>query len=74
MTVECCADGLTTELRSELADANVRVDEQYCLQRCGLCYHGAFVVVDGSVVRAGDADELGTELRERGLLGEEPDR
>lgn len=74
MTVECCADGLTTELRSELANSNVQVDEQYCLQRCGLCYHEAFVVIDGVVVRGADADALGAKLRERGVLEEESER
>lgn len=45
--IEYCVDNVPPELRAALPDECV---EWPCLQRCGLCYDGAFLAVDGDLV------------------------
>jgi uncharacterized protein YuzB (UPF0349 family) len=57
-TVECCANNLDFEGYRALRDADVAVDQQYCLGRCGVCHDGPYLVVDGDLRRGEHADLL----------------
>lgn len=48
---ECCVSNVDAEARALLAESDVDVAESYCLDRCGQCYEGPFLVVDGTVVQ-----------------------
>lgn len=53
--VECCLANVHSETRTELeAMADATLSERPCLQRCGHCRRGPFLVVDGQFVRGGD--------------------
>jgi uncharacterized protein YuzB (UPF0349 family) len=46
------------EAWTALRESDVEFDQQYCLQRCGVCHDGPFAVVDGTTVRAESYDDL----------------
>lgn len=48
--VEYCLGNVTPAQRARLDDADVRTRGARCLDRCGTCYRGRFLVVDGVVV------------------------
>ncbi|MFB6143072.1 MAG: DUF1450 domain-containing protein [Halorientalis sp.] len=55
-TVEYCLANVDAETRAALADRDPPAVEKPCLGRCGRCYAGALLVVDGEV-RTADAHE-----------------
>jgi uncharacterized protein YuzB (UPF0349 family) len=46
-TVEYCIGNVDPSARSQLRDLDCRTIEKPCLQRCGRCFEGPLVVVDG---------------------------
>jgi uncharacterized protein YuzB (UPF0349 family) len=46
--IECCLNNVDRETRDRLA-ARDDAREAACLDRCGRCYAGPFLVVDGTV-------------------------
>lgn len=57
-TVECCANNLDMDAWTALRDSEMEFDQQYCLQRCGICHDSPFLVVDGEVRRGDSYTEL----------------
>ncbi|MFB6227204.1 MAG: hypothetical protein ABEH88_01245 [Halobacteriales archaeon] len=47
-TVEYCIGNVDPDARSELRDLDCQTIEKPCLQRCGRCFEGALLVVDGN--------------------------
>lgn len=56
--VECCTNNLSMDEWADLRESEIGVDQQYCLQRCGVCHDGPFMIVDGEMVRGESYDEL----------------
>lgn len=56
LTAECCVNNVDVSTLDRLGDADVEVTRQHCLQRCGVCREGPFLVVDGAPTR-GDSHE-----------------
>ena len=56
--VECCTNNVSMDEWAALRESEIEVDQQYCLQRCGVCHDSPFVVVDGETVRGESYDEL----------------
>lgn len=46
-TIEYCLNNVSAATRNRLTELNCTV-ERRCLQRCGTCYDGDFLVVDGA--------------------------
>lgn len=65
--IECCTNNLTVETWSTLRDSTVEVDQQYCLQRCGVCHDGPFVVVDGDTARGSSYETILEDLQAPGM-------
>lgn len=57
ITVECCTNNLDDEIWKRVIGSPIEIDQQYCLQRCGLCHVESFLVYEGDVIR-GDHGEL----------------
>ncbi len=55
--IECCTNNLEVETWERIVASPVDIDQQHCLQRCGLCHVESFLVHDGDVIR-GDHDDL----------------
>jgi uncharacterized protein YuzB (UPF0349 family) len=47
-TVEYCLNNVGATARDRLSDLDCTV-ERRCLQRCGNCYRGDFLVIDGEL-------------------------
>lgn len=47
--LECCLSNVSSETRVALDESPYRVRESICLDRCGTCYDGAFLLVDGAL-------------------------
>jgi uncharacterized protein YuzB (UPF0349 family) len=63
--VEYCLDNVDSATRRRLGGLDeVPVTEQRCLQRCGDCYSGPFLVVDGELRTAETHGALLNALRE----------
>lgn len=67
--VEFCLNNVDSSTRNRLQK---RAHERPCLQRCGLCFEGPFLVIDGIVVEGSEheamlsvlEDELCTRAKE----------
>jgi uncharacterized protein YuzB (UPF0349 family) len=49
-TFNYCLRNVTPEARARLRQSPHHVIEDFCLQRCGDCEQGPFLVVDGALV------------------------
>ncbi len=49
-TINYCLRNVTPEARVRLRQSSHHVIEDFCLQRCGDCEQGPFLVVDGDLV------------------------
>jgi uncharacterized protein YuzB (UPF0349 family) len=49
-TVEFCINNVDDGARALLVESGLAVGESMCLQRCGHCYAGPFLVVDGELI------------------------
>ncbi|MFB6129802.1 MAG: DUF1450 domain-containing protein [Salinigranum sp.] len=49
--IECCLGNVDAPVRTRLAESDHPVRAKPCLQRCGDCYRGSFLVIDGEMVR-----------------------
>lgn len=47
-TIEYCLNNVGPKMRNRLVDFECAVEHR-CLQRCGDCYRGDFLVVDGTL-------------------------
>ena len=56
--VEYCLSNVPTPARAMLQACGLPVREDSCLQRCGCCYDGPFLVVDGEVVEGASHREI----------------
>lgn len=61
---ECCVSNVDAEARALLTESDVDAVESYCLDRCGECYEGPFLVVDGTVVRGKSYEAVLGEVTE----------
>ena len=52
--IQCCVSNDTGEFAEWIDETGMeaRVQEDACLQRCGICYDSPFAVVDGNLVEA----------------------
>jgi uncharacterized protein YuzB (UPF0349 family) len=41
-----------------LRNSGTQIDQQYCLQRCGVCHDRPFVVADGETVSGASYEEI----------------
>jgi uncharacterized protein YuzB (UPF0349 family) len=48
--VNYCLNNVTAEVRRQLPALDLVAVEDYCLQRCGDCFAGPFLVVDGKLI------------------------
>jgi uncharacterized protein YuzB (UPF0349 family) len=48
--VEYCLNNVDVATRAALWASGLAVEESSCLQRCGQCWAGPFLVVDGEVI------------------------
>jgi uncharacterized protein YuzB (UPF0349 family) len=48
--VEYCISNVDAAARAALLRSGLLVEETSCLQRCGQCFAGPFVVVDGDLI------------------------
>ncbi|MFB6218827.1 MAG: DUF1450 domain-containing protein [Halobacteriaceae archaeon] len=63
-TVEYCLRNVDAETRRRLEESDCETVGKRCLQRCGDCYRGEFLVVDGAPEFGDDhADVLPAVLR-----------
>lgn len=49
MVVETCLSNVDAEERARLAADSVDLTVHPCLEQCGICYTGTFLVVDGEL-------------------------
>ena len=56
--VEYCLNNVDDETRAALLRAGPSVVESSCLQRCGLCYAGPFLLADGEEINGASHPEL----------------
>jgi uncharacterized protein YuzB (UPF0349 family) len=52
----CLKNVATPQIRAMLRNSGYQVVEDFCLQRCGQCFAGPFVVIDGAEV-VGDSHQ-----------------
>lgn len=57
-TVEYCLRNVDAETRRRLEDRECETVGKRCLQRCGDCYRGALLVVDGTARTAADHADI----------------
>ncbi|RIK34885.1 MAG: hypothetical protein DCC55_32030 [Chloroflexi bacterium] len=48
--INYCLNNVTADVRRQLDALDLTAVEDYCLQRCGDCFAGPFLVVDGRLV------------------------
>lgn len=48
-TVEYCLNNLDADIRNALESSPARTRQLCCMDRCGTCYHGPFLVIDGEL-------------------------
>jgi uncharacterized protein YuzB (UPF0349 family) len=71
-TVEYCIGNVDATARDRLRDLDCRTVEKPCLQRCGRCFEGPLLVVDGEP-RSGESHAgLLSDLRDDPLAEVEP--
>lgn len=46
--IECCLHNVSSDARTTLNESDHTVREAICLERCGECDEGSFLVVDGT--------------------------
>ncbi|WP_129113767.1 DUF1450 domain-containing protein [Halegenticoccus tardaugens] len=46
--IEYCRTNVDEDARASFADLDTKVVEKCCLRRCGTCYAGPFLIVDGA--------------------------
>lgn len=61
--IQCCVNNENGNLPERVVDTGIRVQEDICLQRCGVCYDAPFAVVDGDLVEANSQTDLLTQVR-----------
>ena len=61
-TVEYCIGNVDATARDRLRDLDCRTVEKPCLQRCGRCFDGPILVVDGEARSAGSYADLIAEV------------
>lgn len=61
-TVSCCLNNVSFDVYRRYMAADVDIDTQHCLQRCGICHEAAFLVVDSDVVRDDSHADLLADL------------
>lgn len=61
-TVACCLNNVNLEEYQTYLDADIEVEMQHCLQRCGVCHDSPFLVVDTDLTRDDSHDTLLTTL------------
>jgi uncharacterized protein YuzB (UPF0349 family) len=58
--IQCCLDNVDATTRSRVQAGGTTVDATVqfrpCLQRCGTCYEGSFLIIDGDL-RRGESHE-----------------
>jgi uncharacterized protein YuzB (UPF0349 family) len=63
-TVEYCIGNVDPSTRSELRDLDARTVEKPCLQRCGRCFEGPLLVLDGEPRSADSHADLLADVEE----------
>ena len=48
--IEYCINNVDAAARAALLRSGLAAEESSCLQRCGQCFAGPFVVVDGDLI------------------------
>ena len=56
--VECCVHNLTGDSREPVDRIDDEVRMSFCLDRCGTCYEGPFLVIDGKLQAGGSYKEI----------------
>jgi uncharacterized protein YuzB (UPF0349 family) len=51
--IEYCLNNVDAGARRALAGCGLEVRERPCMQRCGKCYEGPFLVIDGELKEGG---------------------
>lgn len=69
--IEYCLNNVTDLSRSLLCQSGLSVEESSCLQRCGRCYAGPFLVVDGVLLVGVSHADLLERLSGRDSVEEE---
>lgn len=57
MVINYCLRNVSPETRALLRHSHFKVIEDFCLHRCGNCYDGPFLVVEGHLV-TGDSHQM----------------
>lgn len=52
VTIEFCTRNVDMDRYQQLLDLDVDVRQQHCLNRCGRCRRGQFLIINGSVFEA----------------------
>ncbi|MFB6135613.1 MAG: DUF1450 domain-containing protein [Halobacteriaceae archaeon] len=65
-TVEYCIGNVDLDARALLRDSEFDTVESFCLDRCGECCDGAFVVADGELRLGEDHAAVLDAVREEG--------
>ena len=63
-TVEYCIGNVDPSTRSELRGLGARTVEKPCLQRCGRCFEGPLLVLDGEPRSADSHADLLADVEE----------
>lgn len=62
VVINYCLSNVTAETRRQLRGLEHVVVEDFCLQRCGDCFAGPFLLIDGQLVRGESHAQLIHEL------------
>ncbi len=68
VVINYCLSNVTAETRRQLRALDHVVVEDFCLQRCGDCFAGPFLLVDGQAVVGESHAQLIHELSTRSQL------
>lgn len=69
--VEYCLNNVDARARAWLLARGLRLGESSCLQRCGQCYSGPFLVIDGELVAGATHDALLRRAAPGGAAGKD---
>lgn len=61
--VECCLSNATEAFAQDVDALDVDLRTYRCLEQCGHCFNGPFMVVDGTLHRGESQEALIAELR-----------
>jgi uncharacterized protein YuzB (UPF0349 family) len=58
IVINYCLSNVNPEARCLLRQSQFHVIEDFCLHRCGLCYEGPFLIVDGEELLGDSHQEI----------------